>query len=279
MEILVTGLDRSRFRLFEDGLEQVITSFSTEDVPASIGLVLDASGSIDSKLKLLKDAATQFVRAANSADEYFLLDFQERPRLAFTSNLDQFFEAIDRIKPRGWTALFDAVQLAVDEMSRANNPRKAVLIVSDGMDNHSRYTARETRRDSYLSPTSLFTRLMSGNVNWMETDTQLSVETRQFSKPSQPRLAAETTLSQTLRNWHPQQNSSAVKSDTSRSLATSLQSASLMGNSTGFASKSRHPRINDLRSQVEPDTTRPFGKFIDRPVDRCLDGSISRLTC
>ena len=144
----ITGLDASRFHLSEDGQEQVIKSCSSEDAAVSVGLVLDTSGRMFDKLSLLKAAAREFVRAANPADEYLLIEFQSQPYVAlpFTSDTDRLLQAIDQIQAGGSTALFDAVHLAVNEMRRAYYPRKALLIVSDGVNNHSRYTARETRQ-------------------------------------------------------------------------------------------------------------------------------------
>jgi Ca-activated chloride channel family protein len=140
--------DASGFHLFEDGQEEVVKSCSPEDAPVSIGLVLDTSGSMAGKLNLMKKAAIQFVRAANPADEYFLVEFQASPHivLPFTFDTDQVLESIGQIEAGGAKALFDAVHLAVNEMRRANLPRKALLIVSDGMNNNSMYTQWETSR-------------------------------------------------------------------------------------------------------------------------------------
>jgi Ca-activated chloride channel family protein len=144
----IIDLDASRFHILEDGKEQVIKSCSGEDVPVSIGLVLDTSGSMSAKVGLLKQAAIQFVRAANPYDGYFLVEFQQTPRvvLPFTTDIDQVLEAIGRMEAGGSTPLFDAVHLAVGEMRHSSYPRKALLIVSDGIENHSRYTQRETTR-------------------------------------------------------------------------------------------------------------------------------------
>jgi len=144
----VTGLSASQFRLQEDGVEQTIQFCSSEDAPVSIGLVLDTSGSMGDKIELLKNAAAQFVRAANPADEYFLIQFQARPEVAvsFTTDTDRLLGSTASIKAGGSTALFDAIHLAVSEMRHARYTRKALLIISDGMDNHSRYTERETKR-------------------------------------------------------------------------------------------------------------------------------------
>jgi Ca-activated chloride channel family protein len=144
----VTDLVASQFHLFQDGEEQVIKSCASDDVPVSIGLVLDTSGSMGDKVGLLKTSAIQFVRAANPSDEYFLVRFRNHPQvvLPFTADTDQLLQSIDRMKAGGNTALFDAVHLAVNEMRYASYPRKALLIISDGMDNYSRHTERETRR-------------------------------------------------------------------------------------------------------------------------------------
>jgi len=144
----IIGLDASQFHLFEDGREQTIKSCSSEDVPVSIGLVLDSSGSMGDKIELLKNAASQFVKAANPADEYFIVQFQARPRIAvpFTTDADRLLGFINGLEAGGSTALFDALHLAANEMRRARYPRKAMLIVTDGMDNHSRNTERATKR-------------------------------------------------------------------------------------------------------------------------------------
>jgi len=145
---VITGLGASAFRLFEGGKQQVVKYCASEDVPVSIGLILDSSGSMSSKLALLKQAALQFVRAGNPADEYFLIEFRNRPRLVLplTGDLDQVAQSIADLTAGGNTALLDALHLAVGEIRHANNPRKALLLISDGLDNHSRYTERETKR-------------------------------------------------------------------------------------------------------------------------------------
>jgi Ca-activated chloride channel family protein len=146
--MVIADLDTSRFRLFEDGMEQVIKFCVSEDVPVSIGLVLDTSGSMSTKLPLLKQAAVQFLRAGNPADEYYLIEFRDRPQvtLAFTTDTDELGRRIGQMQAGGATALFDAVHLAVHEMRRASNPRRAILVISDGLDNHSRYTERDTKK-------------------------------------------------------------------------------------------------------------------------------------
>lgn len=144
----VTGLDVSSFHLFEDGKEQAIRSCSSEDAPVSIGLVLDTSGSMSSRLALLKQAATQFVHSSNPDDEYLLIELRQRPQvvLPFSTDTNRVLETISRVEAHGPTPLFDAVHLAVNEMRNAQYPRRAVLIFSDGLNNHSLYTGRDTKR-------------------------------------------------------------------------------------------------------------------------------------
>lgn len=145
---VVTGLDASRFRLTEDGKEQVVRYCASEEVPVSIGLVLDTSGSMSGELGILKQAAIQFARAGNPGDEYFLIGFRDRPRLAlpFTADLERVAASIRKLTAGGNTALLDALHMAIGEMRSANNPRRALLLISDGLDNHSRYTEREIRK-------------------------------------------------------------------------------------------------------------------------------------
>jgi Ca-activated chloride channel family protein len=116
---VITGLDASRFHLFENGKEQEIKHCSAEDVPVSIGLVLDTSGSMSAKLALLKEAAIQFVNAGSSADEYFLIEFRDRPHvvLPVTADTEQVTQSIADLGLGGNTALLDAIRLAVSENS------------------------------------------------------------------------------------------------------------------------------------------------------------------
>ena len=143
----VTSLRPDNFQLFEDGFEQKITHFSQEDAPISIGLLFDSSGSMNNKIRESSKAAAAFVKTANSDDEFFLVEFGERPRLAvpFTSDTDAIFRRILHDKPFGRTSLLDAIHMALAEMKHARNPRKAIVIVSDGGDNRSHYTAAQIR--------------------------------------------------------------------------------------------------------------------------------------
>jgi VWFA-related protein len=144
----VTGLDREHFKLWEENAEQKIVQFSSEDAPLSVGLVFDASGSMGNKLTKSRQAAAQFFKTANPEDEFFLVQFNDKPELAvpFTTNTEEIQNRLTFTQAKGRTALLDGVYLAMNQMKKARNPRKAVLILSDGGDNSSRYTESEIRK-------------------------------------------------------------------------------------------------------------------------------------
>jgi Ca-activated chloride channel family protein len=138
----VLGLHKEDFHVFEDGAEQTITHFSGEDAPLSAGLVFDASGSMADKLGLSIEAVRQFLKTMNPQDEAFLVRFSDRAELlaGFTSQAGDIEEKLTGIRPGGLTALLDATELALEEMKKAKNPHKAIVIISDGGDNHSKYS-------------------------------------------------------------------------------------------------------------------------------------------
>jgi Ca-activated chloride channel homolog len=144
---LVTGLEKENFRVFEDGMEQEIVTFSSEDVPISIGLIFDMSGSMSDKVGKARQAAVQFLITANPRDEFFLVSFGDRAELTsqFTSNVGELQNAMLYTAARGRTALLDAIYLGLSEMRGARNNKRALLIISDGGDNHSRYTESDIR--------------------------------------------------------------------------------------------------------------------------------------
>jgi Ca-activated chloride channel homolog len=143
----VTGLEKEHFRLFEDKIEQKILDFSAEDAPLSIGLVFDTSGSMGPKLQKSRQAAVQFFKTANPEDEFFLVEFNDRPELVvpFTTDTDDIQNRLEFAQSKGKTALLDGVYMAMNQMKKARNPRKAILIISDGGDNNSRYTESEIK--------------------------------------------------------------------------------------------------------------------------------------
>jgi Ca-activated chloride channel homolog len=147
MNRLVTGLERENFKIFEDKVEQDISQFSSEDAPLSVGLVFDASGSMGAKLQKSRQAVAQFFKTANPEDEFFLIQFNDRPELVsgFTTLTEEIQNKLTFTQAKGRTALLDGVYMAMNQMKKARNPRKAILIISDGGDNSSRYTESEVR--------------------------------------------------------------------------------------------------------------------------------------
>jgi len=144
---LVTGLEKDNFQLFEDGVEQEVTKFSSEDVPVSIGVVFDMSGSMSDKVAKARQSAIQFLRTSNPQDEFTLVSFNERAELTsrFTSSVEDLQTRMMYTVARGRTALLDAVYLGLSQMRSARNSKKALLIISDGGDNHSRYNEHDIR--------------------------------------------------------------------------------------------------------------------------------------
>jgi Ca-activated chloride channel family protein len=144
---IVTGMEKENFRLYEDKVEQEITYFASFDAPISIGMVFDASGSMGNKLNKSRQAAAAFFKTANPEDEFFLIQFNDRPQLVvpFTREVEEIQNRLTFTQAKGRTALLDAMYLAMQTLKKGRNPRKALLVISDGGDNSSRYTETEIR--------------------------------------------------------------------------------------------------------------------------------------
>ena len=154
---LVTDLPRSAFRVFEDGVEQVIKLFRREDAPVSLGLVIDSSGSMLRKREKVKAAALALVHASHPQDEVFIINFNERAWLdtGFTSDIARLKEGLGRGEPQGITAMRDAVRLALEHLWRqGERDKKVVLVVTDGEDNASaiglKYLVRAAQQTGIL---------------------------------------------------------------------------------------------------------------------------------
>jgi VWFA-related protein len=147
MNRFVTGLEKENFKIFEDKKEQSISQFSSEDAPLSIGVIFDCSGSMGRKLEKSRLAVAQFFKTANPEDEFFLVQFNDSADLIqpFTRNLEEIQNRLTFTQSKGRTALLDAIYLGLHEMKKAKNARKALLVISDGGDNTSRYTETEIR--------------------------------------------------------------------------------------------------------------------------------------
>jgi VWFA-related protein len=144
---LITGLEKEHFKLYDNKVEQVITHFTQEDAPVSIGLVFDCSGSMGPKLQKSRAAVADFLRTANPEDEFSLVTFNDRAHLLadFTIREQDIQNRLLFADSRGRTALLDAIYLSLHHMKHAKHSRKAILIISDGGDNASRYTTRELK--------------------------------------------------------------------------------------------------------------------------------------
>ena len=147
MNRLVTGLDKENFRVFEGKEEQDLRHFSSEDAPISLGVIFDMSGSMGSKIERAREAVTEFFRTANPQDEFFMIAFADKPEEIsdFTQSIDDIQGKLVYTVPKGRTALLDAIYLGLSKMREAKYPKKALLIISDGGDNHSRYTEGEIK--------------------------------------------------------------------------------------------------------------------------------------
>ncbi|HVW10721.1 MAG TPA: VWA domain-containing protein, partial [Bryobacteraceae bacterium] len=147
MNHFVTGLDQDAFEVYEDKVKQQIVSFGSEDAPLSVGIVFDTSASMGAKLERSRLSVAEFFKTANPEDEAFLVEFNDRPQLVvpMTHNLEEIQNRLTFTQSKGRTALLDGVYLALQTMKKARNPRKALIVISDGGDNSSRYTATEVR--------------------------------------------------------------------------------------------------------------------------------------
>jgi len=145
---LVVGLDQDNFRVFEDGVEQEITTFSSEDVPVSLGVILDLSGTMTNKIEKARAAITEFLNVANKQDDFFLIGFNAEAELmsSFTDNPEHIQSRVSLANAGGRTALLDAIYLGISYVESSKHRRRALLIFSDGGDNHSRHSREEIKR-------------------------------------------------------------------------------------------------------------------------------------
>jgi len=144
---LVTGLDQSNFQVLEGKKVQEIRHFSNEDAPVSLGVIVDTSGSMKDKMERVREAVTQFCEIANVQDEFFMITFSDEPHVAtdFTNTAEDIERELLYIHSKGRTALLDAIYLGIEKMRQARYSKKALLVISDGGDNHSRYGEREVK--------------------------------------------------------------------------------------------------------------------------------------
>jgi len=147
MNRVVIGLQQGNFQLYEGKQSQEIKHFSREDAPVSLGVILDVSGSMETKIERAREAVLKLLEASNPQDEFFLITFSNSPRLVqdFTHSIGDVQQQLLFARPKGSTALLDAIYLGLNKMKEAKYSRKALLIISDGGDNHSRYSEHEVK--------------------------------------------------------------------------------------------------------------------------------------
>ncbi|HEU5452540.1 MAG TPA: VWA domain-containing protein [Terriglobales bacterium] len=147
MDRLVTGLDKENFQIYEGDRAEPIRTFATDDAPISVGILFDMSGSMADKLEKSREAVVQFMQTANPLDEFFMITFNDKPDMisGFTNDIEKIQGKLVFTNPKGMTSLLDAIYLGLDEMKHAKYERKALLVISDGGDNHSRYTENEIK--------------------------------------------------------------------------------------------------------------------------------------
>ena len=143
----VMNLKAEDFQVFEDKVEQTIRYFSNDVTPVSIGIVFDLSHSMRKKIDIAREAAAKFLESGTPEDEYFLVEFSNRAKLAegFTTDISRLRDSLTFKPAQGSTALYDGIYLGLTELKRGQNPRKALLLITDGEDNHSRYSRGDLR--------------------------------------------------------------------------------------------------------------------------------------
>lgn len=160
----VKGLDARNFTVLDDGEPQRIVSFATEDAPCSVAVVLDISGSMRETLTTAMSVAHAFLGTADPYDEFVLLTISTEPQVlsGFTSETAALEDSLEVSRPQGLTALIDTVYFGLSRMRKARWPRRAMLVLSDGMDNHSRYSERELKNLAEEADVQIYTILVAG---------------------------------------------------------------------------------------------------------------------
>jgi Ca-activated chloride channel family protein len=145
----VSGLNKNAFAIFDEKQPQEITFFSDDDAPVSVGVIFDVSGSMSGdKIRRARDALSRFIQTSHNSDEYFLIGFNQRAQLLLDKTRDgnAILDKLTFVQTRGQTALYDACYLGVEKVQRGAHPKRALLLISDGQDNNSRYTFSELRK-------------------------------------------------------------------------------------------------------------------------------------
>jgi Ca-activated chloride channel family protein len=143
----VTGLTKESFQVWEDKIEQEIQYFSSENVPLSVGIIFDTSGSMQNKLTDARTAANTFLRMGEKEDEYFLVEFSDSPHLVtdLTTDITKLQNRLLLTRAKGMTSLYDAMYVGLERVGHGSNARKALLLITDGEDNHSHYSFSDVK--------------------------------------------------------------------------------------------------------------------------------------
>lgn len=169
----VTSLERKDFTLYEGDKPQPLRYFSTEDAPISIGVLLDLSSSMKDKIDTARQALHEFFSNSNPGDDYFVIGFADRPALLAdsTRSTESIESKLALTEPYGNTALLDSIYVGLNKLRSARYPRRALVIISDGGDNHSRYDQKEIRRlveeaDVEIYALGIFSRVFRTYEEW-----------------------------------------------------------------------------------------------------------------
>lgn len=154
----VTGLEKRNFALYEAQARQEVRYFSMEDAPITIGILFDTSSSMSDKIEEARQSVVEFLKTTNPLDEFFVISFSDRPVLIsdFSNSPEDIASKLMLISPEGSTALHDAVYLGLTKASQGRYSRRALLIISDGGDNHSRYSEREVMNFAKEADTPIY---------------------------------------------------------------------------------------------------------------------------
>ena len=172
----VTGLEKDHFKVYEDKVEQTITHFSQQSAPLSVGLIFDVSASMkdNNNIKKARSAATRFLQSGNPNDEYFMITFNQKTTLvqSFTAESSSLQNDVAFQKPGGRTAMYDAIYMGLDQMKAAKNEKKALILITDGEDNSSRYSPTEVREFAKESDVQIYAIGEEGNLGYGRSEIQ-----------------------------------------------------------------------------------------------------------
>lgn len=159
----VSGLGKENFKVFEDGKPQQISQFANSDIPVTVGIAVDESGSMRPKRPQVITAALVFIQASNPMDEMFVINFNEKARrglpdeLLFSDNIQKLRAALWQGDPEGRTALYDAIEMSLHQLDFGRQAKKALIVISDGGDNHSTHTLQQVKHDVLASLATIYT--------------------------------------------------------------------------------------------------------------------------